>query len=177
MPLWPFPSLGWPDDTKLFERYYPNNVLVTGYDIIPFWVNRMTFQGLEFTGKRPFKDCLIHGLIRDKIGRKMSKSLGNGVDPMDVIDTYGADALRYFLTTNSAPGMDLRYDEEKVKSSWNFINKLWNASRFVLMNIEDVVEKEWEEEHLSLADKWILTKKNNVILEVVRNMENTNSIT
>jgi len=169
--LWPFSTLGWPDDTKLFERYYPNNVLVTGYDIIPFWVNRMTFQGLEFTGKRPFKDCLIHGLIRDKIGRKMSKSLGNGVDPMDVIDTYGADALRYFLTTNSAPGMDLRYDEEKVKSSWNFINKLWNASRFVLMNIEDVVEKEWEEEHLSLADKWILTKKNNVILEVVRNME------
>ncbi len=169
--LWPFSTLGWPENTTLFRRYYPNNVLVTGYDIIPFWVNRMTFQGLEFTDKRPFKDCLIHGLIRDKIGRKMSKSLGNGVDPMDVIDTYGADALRYFLTTNSAPGMDLRYDEEKVKSSWNFINKLWNASRFVLMNIEDLEEKDWDSSSLSLADKWILTKKNRVIEEVVRNME------
>ncbi len=169
--LWPFSTLGWPESTELFKRYYPNNVLVTGYDIIPFWVNRMTFQGLEFTEQRPFKDCLIHGLIRDKIGRKMSKSLGNGVDPMDVIDTYGADALRYFLTTNSAPGMDLRYDEEKVKSSWNFINKLWNASRFTLMNIEDLKEKEWNKENLSLADKWILTKKNKVIAEVLRNME------
>jgi valyl-tRNA synthetase len=114
------------EDTK---RYYPNNVLVTGYDIIPFWVNRMTFQGLEFLNERPFKDCLIHGLIRDKKGRKMSKSLGNGIDPMDVIDMYGADSLRFFLTTNTAPGMDLRYDEEKVKSTWNFINKVWNASR------------------------------------------------
>ena len=127
--LWPFSTLGWPENTELLQRYYPNDVLVTGYDIIPFWVNRMTFQGLEFTNKRPFKDCLIHGLIRDKEGRKMSKSLGNGVDPMDVIKEYGCDALRFFLTTNSAPGMDLRYDEEKVKSSWNFINKLWNASR------------------------------------------------
>lgn len=169
--LWPFSTLGWPENTELFQRYYPNNVLVTGYDIIPFWVNRMTFQGLEFTGKRPFKDCLIHGLIRDKIGRKMSKSLGNGVDPMDVIDNYGADALRYFLTTNSAPGMDLRYDEEKVKSSWNFINKLWNASRFVLMNIEKLEEKDWQKDELSLSDKWILTKKNLVIKEVIRNME------
>lgn len=169
--LWPFSTLGWPNETELFQRYYPNNVLVTGYDIIPFWVNRMTFQGLEFTGKRPFKDCLIHGLIRDKIGRKMSKSLGNGVDPMDVIETYGADALRYFLTTNTSPGMDLRYDEEKVKSSWNFINKLWNASRFTLMNIEDLQEANWAKESLTLADKWILTKKNKVIEEVVRNME------
>ena len=133
--LWPFSTLGWPDSKELLDRYFPNNVLVTGYDIIPFWVNRMTFQALEFMNKRPFKDCLIHGLIRDKEGRKMSKSLGNGVDPMDVIDEYGCDALRFFLTTNSAPGMDLRYDEEKVKSSWNFINKLWNASRFVLLNI------------------------------------------
>ena len=108
--LWPFSTLGWPDKTEDFERYYPNNCLVTGYDIIPFWVNRMTFQGLHFTNSRPFKDCLIHGLIRDKIGRKMSKSLGNGVDPMDVIEEYGADSLRFFLTTNSAPGMDLRYD-------------------------------------------------------------------
>ena len=129
--LWPFSVLGWPEDTDLFKRYYPNNVLVTGYDIIPFWVNRMTFQGLEFTSRHPFKDCIIHGLIRDKEGRKMSKSLGNGVDPMDVIDKYGADSLRFFLTTNTAPGTDLRYDEEKVKSTWNFINKLWNASRYV----------------------------------------------
>ncbi len=169
--LWPFSTLGFPEDTKLFQRYYPNDVLVTGYDIIPFWVNRMTFQGLEFTGKRPFKDCLIHGLIRDKQGRKMSKSLGNGVDPMDVIDQYGADALRYFLTTNSAPGMDLRYDEEKVKSSWNFINKLWNASRFVLMNIEDLKEAKIELDKLSLWDQWILTKKNRVIQDVIKNME------
>lgn len=169
--LWPFSTLGWPENTELFQRYYPNDVLVTGYDIIPFWVNRMTFQGLEFTGKRPFKDCFIHGLIRDKNGRKMSKSLGNGVDPMDVIDAYGADALRYFLTTNSAPGMDLRYDEEKVKSSWNFINKLWNASRFVLFNISDVEEGPWNDDDLTLADRFILTKKNKVIEEVVRNME------
>lgn len=168
--LWPFSTLGWPEDTELLKRYYPNNVLVTGYDIIPFWVNRMTFQGLEFTGKRPFKDCLIHGLIRDKEGRKMSKSLGNGVDPMDVIDKYGCDALRFFLTTNSAPGMDLRYDEEKVKSSWNFINKLWNASRFVLMNIEDVTTKEFSKKDLKPYDKWILTKKNNLIKSVIKSM-------
>jgi len=141
--LWPFSTLGWPDKTEDFERYYPNNCLVTGYDIIPFWVNRMTFQGLHFTNSRPFKDCLIHGLIRDKIGRKMSKSLGNGVDPMDVIEEYGADSLRFFLTTNSAPGMDLRYDEEKVKSTWNFVNKLWNASRYVLINMEDFKEENY----------------------------------
>ena len=169
--LWPFSTLGWPEKTDLLERYYPNNVLVTGYDIIPFWVNRMTFQGLEFTGKRPFKDCLIHGLIRDKEGRKMSKSLGNGVDPMDVIDKYGCDALRYFLTTNSAPGMDLRYDEDKVKSSWNFINKLWNASRFVLMNINDLEEKNINKEELTIYDKWILTKKNELIKSTMKNMD------
>ncbi len=169
--LWPFSTLGWPDKTDLLSRYYPNNVLVTGYDIIPFWVNRMTFQGLEFTGKRPFKDCLIHGLIRDKEGRKMSKSLGNGVDPMDVIEEYGCDALRYFLTTNSSPGMDLRYDEEKVKSSWNFINKLWNASRFVLMNIEDLKERTIDKKELTLYDKWILTKKNTLIKSTIKNMD------
>lgn len=169
--LWPFSTLGWPDSTELLDRYFPNNVLVTGYDIIPFWVNRMTFQSLEFMGKRPFKDCLIHGLIRDKEGRKMSKSLGNGVDPMDVIDEYGCDALRFFLTTNSAPGMDLRYDEEKVKSSWNFINKLWNASRFVLMNIEDLKERTIIPEELTLYDKWILTKKNQLIKKVTKNMD------
>lgn len=169
--LWPFSSLGWPNDTTLLDRYYPTNVLVTGYDIIPFWVNRMTFQALEFTGKRPFKDCIIHGLIRDKQGRKMSKSLGNGVDPMDVIEEYGCDALRYFLTTNSAPGMDLRYDIEKVKSSWNFINKLWNASRFVLMNIEDLKSREFDYSDLTISDKWILTKKNLIIKSITSSMD------
>ncbi len=169
--LWPFSTLGWPEDTKDLNRYYPNNVLVTGYDIIPFWVNRMTFQGLEFTGKRPFKDCLIHGLIRDKQGRKMSKSLGNGVDPMDVIEKYGADSLRYFLTTNSSPGMDLRYDEEKVASTWNFINKLWNASRFVLMNIENFKKEDYTLENLTEIDKWILTKTNKTIKGKTENMD------
>ena len=169
--LWPFSTLGWPDKTEDFERYYPNNCLVTGYDIIPFWVNRMTFQGLHFTNSRPFKDCLIHGLIRDKIGRKMSKSLGNGVDPMDVIEEYGADSLRFFLTTNSAPGMDLRYDEEKVKSTWNFVNKLWNASRYVLMNMEDFKEENYTLEDLSLTDKWILEKLNRIIKSVRESME------
>ena len=167
--LWPFSTLGWPEETDLLKRYYPNNVLVTGYDIIPFWVNRMTFQGLHFTGKRPFKDCLIHGLIRDKEGRKMSKSLGNGVDPMDVIDEYGCDALRYFLSTSSAAGQDLRYDEEKVKSTWNFINKLWNASRFCLMNIDDL--KVYDFSNLAVQDKWILSKLNKVISKVTKNME------
>lgn len=169
--LWPFSTLGWPDKTEDFERYYPNNCLVTGYDIIPFWVNRMTFQGLHFTNSRPFKDCLIHGLIRDKIGRKMSKSLGNGVDPMDVIEKYGADSLRFFLTTNSAPGMDLRYDEEKVKSTWNFVNKLWNASRYVLINMEDFKEENYTLEDLSLTDKWILEKLNRIIKSVRESME------
>lgn len=167
--LWPFSTLGWPENTDLLNRYYPNSVLVTGYDIIPFWVNRMTFQGLHFTGKRPFEDCLIHGLIRDKEGRKMSKSLGNGVDPMDVIEEYGCDALRFFLSTSSAQGQDLRYDEEKVKSTWNFINKLWNASRFSLMNIESL--KEYDFTNLESKDKWILSKLNKVISEVTKSME------
>ncbi len=167
--LWPFSTLGFPEETDLLKRYYPNNVLVTGYDIIPFWVNRMTFQGLHFTGTRPFKDCLIHGLIRDKMGRKMSKSLGNGVDPMDVIEEYGADALRFFLSTSSALGQDLRYDEEKVKSTWNFINKLWNASRFCLMNLEDFKEMDFSD--LENKDKWILSKLNKVIKSVTKSME------
>ena len=169
--LWPFSTLGWPEITDDFKKFYPNNVLVTGYDIIPFWVNRMTFQGLHFTSKRPFKDCLIHGLIRDKEGRKMSKSLGNGVDPMDVIDKYGADALRFFLATSTAAGMDLRYDEEKVASTWNFINKLWNASRFVLMNIENLNDSNYTLDALSEEDKWILTKLNNLIKTVTKSME------
>ena len=172
--LWPFATLGWPESTDLLKRSFPNDVLVTGYDIIPFWVNRMTFQSLHLTDSRPFKDCLIHGLIRDKQGRKMSKSLGNGVDPMDVIDEYGADSLRFFLLTNSAPGMDLRYDDDKVKATWNFINKLWNASRYVLMNIEDLNVEKYDKEKLSLSDKWILTEKNKLIKNVTRNMNNYN---
>src|SRR5699024_560773 len=133
--LWPFSTLGWPEETDLLKKYYPTNVLVTGYDIIFFWVSRMIFSGLEQTDTRPFNDVLLHGLVRDEQNRKMSKSLGNGVDPMDVIDKYGADALRFFLSTGSTPGQDLRYSDEKVESIWNFINKIWNASRFALMNI------------------------------------------
>ena len=172
--LWPFATLGWPESTDLLKRYYPNDALVTGYDIIPFWVNRMTFQGLHLTDSRPFEYCLIHGLIRDKEGRKMSKSLGNGVDPMDVIEEYGADSLRFFLLTNSAPGTDLRYDEDKVKSTWNFINKLWNASRYVLMNIEKLSVSKYDKNELSLADKWILTEKNKLVKSVIKNMNNFN---
>ncbi len=169
--LWPFSTLGWPENSTLLERYYPNDVLVTGYDIIPFWVCRMVFQGLEFIDERPFNDCLIHGLIRDKEGRKMSKSLGNGVDPMDVIDAYGTDALRFFLATNTAPGQDLRYEEEKVKSTWNFINKLWNASRFVMMNLENYDETSINVKELSSSDKWILDKQNKIIKVVRKHME------
>ena len=167
--LWPFATLGWPDNTKLLERYYPNDVLVTGYDIIPFWVNRMTFQGEKLLGKRPFKDCFIHGLIRDKEGRKFSKSLGNGIDPFDMIDMYGADALRYYLVTDVAPGTDMRFDEEKIKSTWNYINKIWNASRFVLSNIDDL--KEINLNNLKNEDKWILTKYEKCVHEVKKFMD------
>ena len=166
--LWPFSTMGWPEKTDLFKRYYPNDVIIAGFDIIFFWVSRMIFQGLEFTEKRPFKDCLIHGLVRDNLGRKMSKSLGNGVDPMDEIEKYGADSLRFFLTTSSAPGMDVKYDPEKVKSTWNFINKLWNASRFVLMNIDEYQESL---DDLTLPDKWILTQLNETIKNVTTSME------
>jgi len=170
--LWPFSTLGWPENTDLLKRYYPTNVLVTGYDIIFFWVSRMLFQGVEFTGKAPFKDILIHGLIRDKQGRKMSKSLGNGVDPFDVIAKYGTDSLRYFLTTNSAPGLDLRYDEEKVESSWNYLNKIWNISRYVMMNLgDDFKVSEINYDTLNLASKWILAKLNKVIENVDYNMD------
>ena len=154
--LWPFATLGWPENTELLERYYPNSCLVTGYDIIPFWVNRMTFQGEHILGKRPFEHCLIHGLIRDKEGRKFSKSLGNGIDPFDMVELYGADSLRYYLATDVALGTDMRFDEEKIKSTWNYINKIWNASRFTLMNIENL--KEITLEDLKEEDKWILTK-------------------
>lgn len=169
--LWPFSTMGWPDkEAADLKRYYPTDALVTGYDIIFFWVSRMIFQGLEFTGKRPFKDVLIHGLVRDAEGRKMSKSLGNGVDPMDVIDQYGADSLRYFLATGSSPGQDLRYSTEKVESVWNFANKIWNASRFALMNMGGLP---YEDINLngkkSVADEWILTRINETI-ETVTNL-------
>ena len=167
--LWPFSTLGWPNETDDMKRYFPNDCLVTGYDIIPFWVNRMTFQSLELTGKRPFKDCVIHGLIRDKEGRKMSKSLGNGVDPFDMIDKYGCDALRYYLNTDCAMGADLRFDEEKLSSTWNYINKIWNASRFVLMNIEDL--KEYDFTNLTNEDKWILTKYENIVKSSINHMD------
>ncbi len=167
--LWPFSTLGWPDKTDDLERYFPTNCLVTGYDIIFFWVARMVFQSEEINGVAPFKDCLIHGLIRDKQGRKMSKSLGNGVDPMDMIKLYGADALRYYLTTDVAPGTDLRFDEEKIKSTWNYINKIWNASRFVLMNIENL--KEIKLDNLKPEDKWILSKYNKVLKNVTKHMD------
>ena len=164
--LWPFSTLNWPDEEAAdYQRYYPTNVLVTGYDIIFFWVARMIFQGLEFTGQKPFNDVLLHGLVRAEDGRKMSKSLGNGVDPMDVIDQYGADSLRYFLATGSSPGHDLRYSTEKVESVWNFINKIWNAARFSLMNIgEDFKFEDIDlSQNLSVADQWILTRLNETI--------------
>lgn len=164
--LWPFSTLGWPNENAAdYQRFYPTNVLVTGYDIIFFWVARMIFQGLEFTGQKPFNDVLLHGLVRAEDGRKMSKSLGNGVDPMDVIDQYGADSLRYFLATGSSPGHDLRYSTEKVESVWNFINKIWNAARFSLMNIGDSFKFEDINlsSDLSVADQWILTRLNETI--------------
>ena len=167
--LWPFSTLGWPEKTEDMERFYPNSVLVTAYDIIFFWVARMVFQAEHVTGVRPFKDCIIHGLIRAKDGRKMSKSLGNGVDPMDLIDEYGADALRYYLATDVAMGTDLRFDQDKVASTWNFINKLWNASRFVLLNIEDLDELTFD--NLRDEDKWILTKYEEVLKRTIKHMD------
>ena len=167
--LWPFATLGWPDNTKLLEKYYPNQCLVTGYDIIPFWVNRMTFQGEKLLGQRPFENVLIHGLIRDKQGRKFSKSLGNGIDPFDMVDLYGADALRYYLASDVAPGTDMRFDEDKIKAAWNFINKLWNASRFVLANIEGLNSISLD--NLKNEDKWILTKLERTIHETKKFMD------
>ncbi|HHW37613.1 MAG TPA: valine--tRNA ligase [Bacillales bacterium] len=169
--LWPFSTLGWPNaNAEDFKRYYPTDCLVTGYDIIFFWISRMIFQGLEFTdNQRPFKDVLIHGLVRDSEGRKMSKSLGNGVDPMDVIEKYGADSLRYFLSTGTSPGQDLRFVWEKVESTWNFANKIWNASRFALMNMNGIKYEELDlSGEKSVADKWILTRLNETIETVTK---------
>ena len=171
--LWPFSTLGWPNsDSADLKRFFPNSVLVTGYDIIFFWVARMAFMSEHFMKELPFKDVLIHGLVRDSQGRKMSKSLGNGVDPMEIVDQYGADALRFFLTTSSSPGQDLRYMEEKVEASWNFINKLWNAARFVLMNLpEEFKEDEACLSHASELDAWLLTKLETTITQVTQAME------
>ena len=170
--LWPFATLGWPEETEDLARYYPTNTMVTGYDIIFFWVARMAFQARHFTKNRPFKDVLIHGLLRDAQGRKMSKSLGNGIDPMKVIEEYGIDALRFFLTTNSTPGQDMRYIPEKVEAAGNFINKIWNASRFVFMNLpEGMKVEDVDLTHLSLADAWIINRLNETITHVTENME------
>ena len=167
--LWPFATLGWPDKTTDLERYFPTSCLVTGYDIIFFWVSRMIFQSEEIMGKAPFKDTVIHGLIRDKEGRKMSKSLGNGVDPFDMIEKYGCDALRYYLVTDCALGTDLRFDEVKMSATWNYINKIWNASRFVLMNIESLDSYDFT--NLNDYDKWILTKYENIVKSSINHMD------
>lgn len=170
--LWPFSTMGWPAKTADFNRYFPTSTLVTGYDIMTFWVSRMIFQSLEFTGQRPFKNVLIHGLIRDADGRKMSKSLGNGIDPMDVIEEYGVDALRWFLANGFAPGQDVRYSEEKLSAAWNFINKIWNASRYVLMNVGELTIDQIEiGDDKTVADKWILARLQIVIEEVTRLFE------
>ena len=171
--LWPFSTMGWPDEASAdFKRYFPNNTLVTGYDILTFWVSRMMFQSLEFTGRRPFQNVLIHGLIRDAEGRKMSKSLGNGVDPMDVIEQYGVDSLRWFLANGSAPGQDVRFSTDKMDAAWNFINKIWNASRYVLMNVGDLTLDNLSiGQDLTLADRWILARLQTTIADVTRLFE------
>ncbi|EMU54027.1 valine--tRNA ligase [Clostridium butyricum] len=170
--LWPFSTLGWPNKTEDLDYFYPNSVLVTGHDIIFFWVARMIFSGLHCMGETPFHTVLIHGLIRDSQGRKMSKSLGNGVDPLEVIDQYGADALRFMIATGNAPGNDMRYYPERVESSRNFANKIWNASRFVMMNLDKEIMNKYKDcKEYSLADKWILSEMNTLVKEVTENME------
>ena len=173
--LWPFSTLGWPNNTEELEYYYPTNVLVTGYDIIFFWVVRMAFAGMFCMNEKPFDHVLIHGLVRDSQGRKMSKSLGNGIDPLEVIDQYGADALRFMLVTGNSPGNDMRFHMERVEAARNFANKLWNASRFVFMNIDEEimngVTRESVEANLTIADKWIISRANNVVKEVIDNMD------
>ena len=173
--LWPFSTMGWPDETSDLARYYPTSTLVTGYDIITFWVSRMIFSGLEHTGKEPFSTVLIHGLVRDAQGRKMSKSLGNGIDPLEIIDKYGADALRFALATGNAPGTDMRFSDEKIEAARNFANKLWNASRFVLMNLTEEDEQLLEDPKvcdLELPDKWILSRLNRLVASVNTNLDN-----
>ena len=169
--LWPFSTLGWPDETPDLKYFYPTSTLVTGYDIITFWVSRMIFSGLEYTGKKPFSDIFIHGLVRDSQGRKMSKSLGNGIDPLQVIDEYGADALRFMLANGTSPGNDMRYSDDKVKAARNFANKLWNASRFILMNLSDEIEKPELPETLEMEDKWLLSKYNQTVKTVNDNLD------
>ncbi|HHV3552623.1 TPA: class I tRNA ligase family protein, partial [Streptococcus agalactiae] len=178
--LWPFSTMGWPDtEAADFKRYFPTSTLVTGYDIIFFWVSRMIFQSLEFTGRQPFSNVLIHGLIRDEEGRKMSKSLGNGIDPMDVIEKYGADALRWFLSNGSAPGQDVRFSYEKMDASWNFINKIWNISRYILMNNEGLtldqarenVEKVVNSQVGNVTDRWILHNLNETVDKVTESFD------
>ena len=170
--LWPFSTLGWPDSTDDLKKFYPTSTLVTGYDIIFFWVIRMMFSGIEHMGEVPFDTVLIHGLVRDSPGRKMSKSLGNGIDPLDIIDQYGADALRFMLATGNSPGNDMRFMEEKVKSSRNFANKIWNAARFIMMNLPDDFKVEELPENLTTEDKWIVSKFNTLAKEVNENLEN-----
>ena len=169
--LWPFSTLGWPEHTEDYDYFYPTDVLVTGYDIIFFWVIRMVFSGYEHTGKSPFHTVLIHGLVRDSQGRKMSKSLGNGIDPLDIIDKYGADALRLTLVTGNAPGNDMRFYNERVESSRNFANKVWNASRFILMNMKENVIDRPDDKLLTPADRWILSKVNTLTKDVTENMD------
>ncbi len=169
--LWPFSTLGWPEKTPELDYFYPTSVLVTGYDIIFFWVSRMIFSALEHTGKSPFKHVFIHGLVRDSQGRKMSKSLGNGIDPLEIIDKYGADALRFTLVTGNAPGNDMRFYMERVEASRNFANKIWNASRFTLMNLDITENKLPDIKDLQLEDKWILSKYNTVCKEVTENLD------
>ncbi|WP_368234275.1 valine--tRNA ligase [Anaerotruncus rubiinfantis] len=169
--LWPFSTLGWPDNSEDLKYFYPTNTLVTGYDIIFFWVARMIFSGIEHMGETPFDTVLIHGLVRDAQGRKMSKSLGNGIDPLEVIDQYGADALRFTLATGNSPGNDMRFSDEKVNASRNFANKLWNASRFILMNLSDAVEKPELPASLTVEDKWVLSKYNTLVKEVTDNLD------
>ena len=169
--LWPFSTLGWPDKTPEIEHYYPTNTLVTGYDIIFFWVARMIFSACEYTGEQPFDTVLIHGLVRDAQGRKMSKSLGNGIDPLEIIDKYGADAMRFALATGNSPGNDMRFSDEKVEASRNFANKIWNAARFILMNLDENEPAPHLPDELALEDKWILSQYNTVVKEVTDNLE------
>ena len=169
--LWPFSTLGWPDKTEELEYFYPTNTLVTGYDIIPFWVSRMIVAGMENMKQKPFDTVLIHGLVRDSQGRKMSKSLGNGIDPLVIIDQYGADALRFMLATGNAPGNDMRFIEDKVKSSRNFANKIWNAARFIMMNLPDDFKADKLPENLNVEDKWVISKFNTLAKEVNDNLD------